>query len=83
MAAMVQQVCWCGKKFEAKAADVKRGWGKSCCKKHAARARELKLRCAAQVPVIRNGVRHEPDYMRDARTMDEGMLGMDFDWSPL
>ena len=42
MATMVQQVCWCGKKFEAREADVKRGWGKSCCKKHAAKARERK-----------------------------------------
>ncbi len=40
---MVQQVCWCGKRFEARAADVKRGWGKACCKKHAAHAREKKL----------------------------------------
>lgn len=81
--AMVTQTCWCGKKFEAREADVKRGWGKACCKKHAARERELKKRCAAQTTFIRNGVRDEPDYMRHARTIDEGMLGMDFDWSPL
>lgn len=43
MAAMVQQTCWCGKKFEARLADVKRGWGKACCKAHAAHAREKKL----------------------------------------
>ena len=85
MATMVQQVCWCGKRFEARAADVKRGWGKACCKKHAARARELKGRCAKDTVVIRNGRRYEPepDYMRHARTIDEGMLGLDFDWSPL
>ena len=39
----ITQKCWCGKEFLAKAADVKRGWGKSCCKAHAAHAREKKL----------------------------------------
>lgn len=82
MATMVNQQCWCGKKFEARAADVKRGWGRACCKKHAARARELKARCAASTTFVRNGVRKEPDYMVYARTIDEGMLGMEHDWSP-
>lgn len=83
MMAMVDVTCWCGRKFQARAADVARGWGKSCCKKHAAKARELKARCAKQTVYIKNGVRHEPDYMLHARTIDEGMLGMDFDWSPI
>ena len=39
----IEQTCWCGKKFMAKSADVKRGWAKSCSKAHAAHARELKL----------------------------------------
>lgn len=82
MAAMVQQVCWCGKKFEARAADVNRGWGKSCCKKHAARARERKLNAIAQCDGYKMSHK-EPDYMLQARTIDEGMLGMDFDWSPI
>ena len=43
MAAMVQRTCWCGKGFTARAADVARGWGKACCKAHAAHAREKKL----------------------------------------
>lgn len=43
MAAMVDQTCWCGKAFQARKADVKRGWGRACCKAHAAHAREKKL----------------------------------------
>ena len=43
MAAMVDMVCWCGKQYQACKADVKRGWGKACCKAHAAHAREKKL----------------------------------------
>ena len=31
------------KKFQAKLADVRRGWAKACCKSHAAHAREKKL----------------------------------------
>jgi hypothetical protein len=30
--AMVERVCRCGAKFMARAADVKRGWGKYCSK---------------------------------------------------
>jgi len=40
---MVDRVCWCGKKFQARSADVKRGWAKACSKSHAAVARERKL----------------------------------------
>lgn len=40
MAQMVERTCWCGKKFQARLADVKRGWAKSCCKAHAAWKRE-------------------------------------------
>lgn len=40
---MIEQTCWCGKKFQAREADVKRGWAKACCKSHAAHAREKKL----------------------------------------
>lgn len=39
----VERTCWCGKKFSAREADVKRGWAKACCKSHAAHAREKKL----------------------------------------
>ena len=41
--AMVNRTCWCGKGFQARAADVKRGWGNACSKSHAAHAREKKL----------------------------------------
>lgn len=40
---MVNRTCWCGKHFQVRAADVKRGWGKACCKSHAAHAREKLL----------------------------------------
>lgn len=40
---MVDRTCWCGKVFQAKSADVKRGWGNACSKAHAAHAREKKL----------------------------------------
>lgn len=39
---MVEQTCHCGKKFQAKPADIKRGWAKCCSKKCAARLREQK-----------------------------------------
>lgn len=40
---MVERTCWCGKKFQAREADVNRGWAKACSKAHAAHAREKKL----------------------------------------
>ena len=43
VAAMVDRVCWCGKHFNARPADIKRGWAKACSKSHAAIARERKL----------------------------------------
>ena len=39
----VKSICWCGKSFTAKSADVKRGWARCCCKSHAAHAREKRL----------------------------------------
>lgn len=36
---MIQQTCRCGKVYSARAADIKRGWGKSCSKECAARKR--------------------------------------------
>ena len=41
--AMVEQTCWCGKTFQAREADIERGWAKACSKSHAAHAREKKL----------------------------------------
>lgn len=43
MATMIERTCWCGVKFQARQADVTRGWGRACCKAHAAHAREKKL----------------------------------------
>lgn len=40
---MIERTCWCGKKFQARKVDVKRGYGNSCCKSHASIARERKL----------------------------------------
>jgi len=38
--AKVDLVCWCGKQYSARKADLKRGWAKSCCKSHAAIKRD-------------------------------------------
>lgn len=32
----VKMICFCGKEYEAREADLKRGWGLSCSKSHAA-----------------------------------------------
>ena len=72
MATMVQQVCWCGKKFEAREADVKRGWGKSCCKKHAAKARGRK----------QHAVSVYDKHVEEERIHHAGMEGLPHDWSP-
>ena len=73
MATMVKQKCWCGKVFDARAADVARGWGKSCCKKHAAQAREKAART----------VDHEQaKLIEQDRLHTAGMEGLPFDWSP-
>jgi hypothetical protein len=37
---MVDLICWCGKQYQAREADIKRGWGLSCCKSHAAIRRD-------------------------------------------
>lgn len=39
---MVEVTCGCGTKFQAREADVKRGWAKSCSKSCAAKVREKK-----------------------------------------
>lgn len=36
----VTLVCWCGLPYVARIADLKRGWGRSCCKSHAAIKRD-------------------------------------------
>lgn len=36
---MVEKTCRCGKKYKAREADLKRGWGKSCSKSCAAMKR--------------------------------------------
>lgn len=76
MAMMVQQKCWCGKKFEARAIDVRRGWAKSCCKSHAAFARTRKQR--AKRSISAEALRQKAEY----DTYEAGMDGLDFDWSP-
>lgn len=53
----VEQTCVCGKVFLARAADVKRGWAKSCSKSCAAKKREREL--------DRNGYRSRPDRRDD------------------
>lgn len=39
---LIEQVCACGVRYQAREADIKRGWGLSCGKACAARAREKK-----------------------------------------
>lgn len=38
---MVTMICYCGKEYEAREADLKRGWGLTCCKSHAAIRRDF------------------------------------------
>lgn len=38
--ANVELICWCGKQYTAREADIKRGWGLSCSKSHAAIRRD-------------------------------------------
>ena len=40
MASMTTQTCRCGKQFQARTADVKRGWGKFCSKSCKAKEQE-------------------------------------------
>ena len=46
MAAMTDVTCKCGTKFQARTADVKRGWGKNCSKS----CSKTKVRRAPPVP---------------------------------
>lgn len=39
---MTQMTCKCGTVYKAREADIKRGWGKSCSKRCAAKKREGK-----------------------------------------
>ncbi len=41
MAKLLEMICWCGGHYDAREADIKRGWGLSCCKSHAAIRRDL------------------------------------------
>lgn len=38
---MVTMICYCGKEYQAREADLKRGWGLTCCKSHAAIRRDF------------------------------------------
>lgn len=38
--AYIDLICWCGEEYAAKESDLKRGWGYSCCKSHAAIKRD-------------------------------------------
>lgn len=38
----IQMTCVCGKEYQAREADLKRGWGKSCSKSCASKKREKK-----------------------------------------
>lgn len=47
--AKVQMVCHCGKHYEAREADLKRGWGLSCSKSCAALRKTFSLKAAKRV----------------------------------
>lgn len=38
---MATMICWCGKEYLAREADLKRGWGLSCCKSHSSIRRDF------------------------------------------
>lgn len=79
---MVTRTCWCGKQFQAREADVKRGWAKACSKSHAAHAREKQLdrfdyRHGGRNPFHNRGTeRAGPD---DA-VHDAGLDGLEAGW---
>ena len=70
MAQMVERTCWCGKKFQARVADVKRGWAKSCCKSHAAWKREKAKGPAGLIEKDRRRERAEREYESDPGLID-------------
>lgn len=50
---MVDMVCWCGTQYVARSADLKRGWGLSCNKSHAAIRRDFGRPAATRVDGIK------------------------------
>lgn len=44
-----QMICWCGKQYSAKIADLNRGWGLSCSKSHASIRRQQNKPAATRV----------------------------------
>lgn len=44
-----QMVCHCGKHYEAREADLKRGWGLSCSKSCAASRKKFRLKAAKRI----------------------------------
>ena len=50
---MVELICWCGKQYSAREADLKRGWGLSCSKSHAAIRRDYGKPKATRVDGIK------------------------------
>lgn len=47
--AKAQMVCHCGKHYEAREADLKRGWGLSCSKSCAASRKAFRLKAAKRI----------------------------------
>ena len=64
----------CKKEFEAKAADVKRGWARCCCKSCASWKREKAKGNHGQL-FDKNGARITPTYQSELDRMHEA--GMD------
>jgi hypothetical protein len=68
---MIKMTCKCGTVYEAREADVKRGWGKSCSKSCAAKKRTAKERSGANIRLAPASLkyqkppRHEADDHED------------------
>lgn len=48
----LEMICWYGEHYSAREADIKRGWGMSCCKSHAAIRRDFGRPCAKRADGI-------------------------------
>ena len=77
---MTLMLCHCGKEYDAREADLKRGWGYSCSKSCAAKRRDFGYPKAKRVDGSKTKqVKKSPDTYRpnDGRYLYEDELGWD------
>ena len=68
----IKMTCHCRKEYEAKSADIKRGWGLSCSKHCAAVRRKYKKPAATQAIFNIKQTNKSPDtYRIDKRVTDK------------